>query len=72
MELEEQVIDEICALIKDNIKVYMNSDKYFNKIRDYYRNSEKIIPYNKLYAMTREVMDDLLKVEYLYDFRDLE
>lgn len=72
----DEIIEEIVEMVKDNIKVYMNNDKYFVGLKTYYKenyyNKTEIISYERLVYLVTDVLVDIINSEYLYDFRELE
>lgn len=73
-EHEEKIINEILKMIKDNIIIYYNEDKAnFIQLREMCKNkNDKEIDQQKLVCLVQEVLYELMKCRYLYDFRSLE
>ncbi len=75
-DFEDYLINEICKLIRDNIKAFMFDDTKLIKFKEYNRNynSDKNTPtpYELLCDLTKEVAIELLSTMELYDFRDLD
>lgn len=74
---QEKIIEDILLMIKDNLKIYYNSDentlinfrKYTN---DKYDEEYKSIPYEDLVFLCEESLAELVNYPFLYDFRSLE
>ena len=63
--------------LSDNIVIYsFANDKYYKELKRYWKNNcdtykGEALPYNLLVKFTKEIIKDLLRVEYLYDLREL-
>ena len=74
---EEQAIEEITTMIKDNLILqYKYRDDRLRDLREYCRLRKEgpyqFIAYNDLIYLTKEAIKDLITSEYLYDLRTLE
>lgn len=73
--MEQEIKKMIISIIKNNIDVYMNNDKYFKEFKqflkeNYDNDSISIISYDLKIKLIKEILSDLLIVPFLYDFYD--
>lgn len=72
----DEIIEEISNMIKTNIKVYMSDCNKFKIVKQYYIDNNyikpKVIEHIKLAELTKSILFELLMVNHLYDFRELE
>lgn len=69
----EFIINEIINILKDNLLLMNNRNDLLTNIKEYANNyDKKYIPYDELIYLTENALMDLINVEYLYDFRDLD
>lgn len=71
--MEQEIKKLIISIIKDNIDIYMNNDKYFKEFKKFlkenYDNDLIIIAsYDLKIKFIKEIISDLLIVPVLYDF----
>lgn len=68
------ILDEIEKIIRDNLSLFLLNDQYLVELKKYCKEDKdlKYTPYQKLIYFTEEALCDLINVDYLYDFRNLE
>lgn len=73
---EEHIINEICTIIEDNLKLFLLNDNKLLKLKSYCKNKEnsnyKSPSYEFIIAFVEEALFDLLTTNHLYDYRDLK
>ena len=74
---QEKILEEILGMIRDNLKIYYNSDEStLINLREYckdkYDEKYKSIPYKDLLFLCEEAIAELVNCPFLYDFRPLE
>lgn len=77
--LIDEIIDEIATLFHDNLKLFLQNDEYLVNLKKYC-NDEGLpylpyltyLPYNYLIYFAEEALADLINVDHLYDFRDMD
>lgn len=74
---EEKIIGEILEMIETNIRIYYNNSvANFIELRELckskYDEVNEQISHQKLASLVQEVLYELMKCKYLYDFRSLE
>ena len=75
--MDEEVLDEIIKIIKDNLElIYKYDDDALLEIKEYCNKKEqykyKPLSYNKLIYYTELAIAELVNAPNLYDFRSLE
>ena len=71
----EFVVDEIAKIIKDNLLLmYRFSDNTLTHLKKYCEKKKNVeyISNEELIILVKETLRELLKSEFLYDFRDIE
>lgn len=68
------IINEITEFIRDNLLLFVINDQYLINLKKFCQQDLelKFTPYNRLVYFTEEALSDLINVDYLYDFRDIE
>ncbi len=68
------ILDEITKIIRDNLSLFLLNDQYLPELKKYCKEEKnlKYTPYRKLIYFTEEALCELINVDYLYDFRDIE
>lgn len=70
----EFIINEITNIIKDNLLLLLNKENTLINLRAYCQNDsqQQYTPYNDLIYFVKESLMELINIDYLYDFRDIE
>lgn len=70
----EFVLDEITDMLRRNLSLFLWNDDYLINLKKYCLEEHNLsyTPYNDLLYFTEEALADLINVDFLYDFRDIE
>lgn len=70
----EFIINEITNIIKDNLLLLLNKENTLINLKTYCQNDlqQKYTPNNDLVYFVKEALMELINIDYLYDFRDIE
>lgn len=66
------MLEDIVTIIKDNLYLLLLKDDYLVDLKEYCKEDLALCftPYGDIIYFVREAMEDLLRVGYLYDFRE--
>lgn len=70
----EYVLDDITKLFRENLQLMLLNDSYLINLKKQINNNNISIPlsYRELLFFAEEALADLINIDYLYDFRDIE
>lgn len=68
------ILDEITTMLRTNLSLFLLNDEYLINLKKYCQKEHNLsfTPYLDLLYFTEEALADLINVDFLYDFRDID